>query len=226
MQDITLPVAFAAGILSFISPCVLPIVPVYLSNLAGVSAIAYRPGRWHIFLHALTFVIGFSVAFAALGASVGLLGSVISVLLLRRITGVLLVLFGLFLIASHKIPRLNYEVRLTSSFSKTTGYLQSFLLGLTFSLAWTPCVGPILGGILSLASSSQTAWQGAYLLLIYSLGLGLPFIAAGLAIGIMTPLIKWLNRNGNIISVLSGLLLILIGILMLINAPIIRITNI
>lgn len=220
MEEYSLPVAFAAGVLSFLSPCVLPLVPVYLANLGGASTLAPQASRWHTFFHALSFVLGFSLVFTGLGASAGLIGAVASEFWLRRIAGVLLVLFGFFLLAAHRVSWLNYEMRFRKSFGSSTGYLRSILVGAVFSLAWTPCVGPVLGGILTLASSSQTAWQGVYLLLAYSLGLGIPFIAAGLALGAATPLIRWLSRNGNIISLLSGLLLIAVGILILTSTSI------
>lgn len=215
MGEMSLPIAFAAGVLSFLSPCVLPMVPVYLANLAGASSLSVQASRWHIFLHAISFVVGFSMVFISLGASAGLIGTVVPAGLLHRIAGTLLLVFGLYLLAAAKLPWLNYEMRLGRSFGSSTGYLRSILVGAVFSLAWTPCVGPILAGILSLASSSQTAWQGVYLLSAYSLGLGLPFIAVGLALGTAVPLIKWLNRHANIILLLSGLLLMAVGILML-----------
>ena len=115
------------------------------------------------------------------------------------------------------MPWLNYEKRLSSSLGTTTSYLRSFLTGGVFSLAWTPCVGPILGGILTLALGSETAWQGAYLLAIYSLGLGLPFLIMGIAFDFITPLLKRIYRYSNWIYIISGLLLIAVGILILTN---------
>ncbi len=217
VADYSLPVAFGAGVLSFLSPCVLPLVPVYLANLAGVSSLSPQAKRRPIFLHASGFVAGFSMVFIVLGTSVGLIGAVFPTDLLRTIGGAILVLFGLFLLAATWIPWLNYEMRLSGAFGKTTGYSRSVVMGGAFSLGWTPCVGPVLGGILTMASTSQTAWEGAYLLAAYSLGLGIPFIAVGLALGTALPVIKWLRRHSNIISPLSGILLIAVGILMLTN---------
>ncbi len=214
MEETSLFVAFGAGVLSFLSPCVLPLVPVYLANLAGVSSLTPGASRWPPFLHAILFVAGFSVVFIGLGASAGLIGATFSGPLLRKIAGSLLIGFGLFLIASQWVPWLNYEKRL-GRIPGGTGYPRSILVGAVLSLGWTPCVGPILGGILSLASNSQTAWQGAYLLAVYSLGLGVPFIATGLALGAAVPVIRWFSRHSNIIMPLSGLLLIAVGILML-----------
>ena len=217
MADYSLPVAFGAGVLSFLSPCVLPLVPTYLANLAGASSLSPQAKRRPIFIHAIGFVAGFSVIFIGLGASMGLIGAVFPADLLRTIGGAILLLFGLFLLAATWIPWLNYEMRLSRSFGGRTGYLRSFVVGAAFSLGWTPCVGPVLGGILTLASTSQTAWKGAYLLTVYSLGLGIPFIAVGLALGTALPVVKWLRHRSNIISPLSGILLIAVGILMLTN---------
>jgi cytochrome c-type biogenesis protein len=135
--------------------------------------------------------------------------------LLYKVAGALLIVFGIFLVASAKVPWLNYERRLSFAGVRGTGYLRSLLIGAIFSLGWTPCVGPILGGILALAASSQTAWQGVYLLLAYCLGLGLPFIAVGLALGAASRYIRWLSRHAFITSIVAAVLLISIGILML-----------
>lgn len=216
MPNITFPVALAAGLLSFLSPCVLPLVPVYIANIAGSSVLtASPPSRRYIFLHTLSFVAGFSLVFVILGASMGLLGAMVPLGPLRNIAGALLIVFGLFLIAATKVSWLNYEKHLLPNRARGTGYLRSLSIGAIFSLAWMPCVGPVLGGILTLALSSQTAWQGVYLLLAYSLGLGLPFIVVGLALGVLSPYLRWFNRHAYLTSIVSGALLIAIGILIL-----------
>ncbi len=221
MEETPFLVAFGAGLLSFLSPCVLPLVPVYLASLAGPEIFvtgAYKR-RIPVFFHSLSFVIGFSIVFTILGAGVGLAGFAISahLVLIRQIAGSLLIAFGLFMLVALKVPWLNYERRLSSSLGVTTGYLRSLLTGGIFSLAWTPCVGPILGGILTLALGSETAWQGASLLAVYSLGLGLPFLIIGAAFGSITPLLRRINRYSNWIYIISGLLLIAVGILILTN---------
>ncbi|MBA7613036.1 Thiol:disulfide interchange protein DsbD [subsurface metagenome] len=221
MEEVSLLVAFGAGLASFVSPCVLPLVPVYLASLAGPEIFDDKATRKRmpIFLHSLSFVIGFSIVFTILGAGAGLAGFAISAHLavIRQIAGSLLIVFGLFMLAALRVPWLNYEKHLNPSLSHKTGYLRSFLTGGIFSLAWTPCVGPILGGILTLALSSKTAWQGAYLLAIYSLGLGLPFLIMGIAFDSITPLLRRINRYSKWIYIISGLLLIAIGILILTN---------
>jgi cytochrome c-type biogenesis protein len=219
MEETSLLVAFGAGLLSFLSPCVLPLVPVYLASVCGPEIL--EPGaerkRLPIFFHSLSFVAGFSLVFTILGASVGLLGFTIGadIIFSRALAGGLLIAFGVFLLAAIKIPWLNYERRLAPSVGATAGYLRSLLIGAIFSLAWTPCVGPILGGILTLAWSSETAWQGAYLLAVYSLGLGIPFLILGIAFDSLRPLLRRIQRYAKWSYIISGLLLIALGILIL-----------
>ena len=216
MSDITLLVACGAGILSFLSPCVLPLVPVYLATIAGTSVLSTSPpNRRHIMLHTFSFIAGFSLVFILLGASMGLLGAMIPTGLLNSIAGILLILFGLFLVAATKLPWLNYEKRLSFNQAKGSGYIRSLSIGAIFSLGWIPCVGPVLGGILALASTSQTVWQGIYLLVAYCLGLGIPFLIVSMAIGTISPYLKWLNRHSLVTSVVSAGLLITVGILIL-----------
>jgi cytochrome c-type biogenesis protein len=216
VPSITFLTALAAGLLSFLSPCILPLVPVYLANIAGASALTPDlADRRHILLHTITFVVGFSLVFVALGASLGLLGAAAPQAVLEKVAGVLLITFGIFLVAATKVPWLNYEKRLNFTLVKGSGYLRSLLIGVVFSLGWIPCVGPILGGILALAASSQTAWQGVYLLVAYCLGLGLPFIAVGLALGTASRFVRWLSRHAFGTSIIAAVLLITVGILML-----------
>lgn len=216
MSDLTLLVAIGAGILSFLSPCVLPLVPVYLATIAGTSVLSSSPpSRKHVMLHTLSFIAGFSLVFIILGASMGLLGAMIPTGLLNSIAGILLILFGIFLVAATKLPWLNYEKRLSFNQAKGSGYIRSLSIGAIFSLGWIPCVGPVLGGILALASTSQTVWQGIYLLVAYCLGLGIPFLIVSLAIGTISPHLKWLSRHALVTSVVSAGLLITVGILIL-----------
>ena len=219
MENISFVVAFAAGLLSFLSPCVLRLVPVYLASLAGPEIFEAKGGRIRVpvFLHSLSFVLGFSLVFTLFGAGAGLVGFALSAHLavIYQIAGSLLIIFGLFLLAALRVPWLNFEKRLAPSRGTTIGYLRSFLTGGIFSLAWTPCVGPILGGILALALGSETAWQGAYLLAFYSLGLGLPFLVIGVAFDSVTPLLRRIHRYSTAIYIFSGILLIAVGILIL-----------
>ena len=192
-------------------------VPVYLASLYGPEIFEKRGFRPAVFFHALSFVIGFSLVFVLLGAIVGLTGYAITpdFVLLSRIAGGLLIAFGVFLLAATKIPWLNYEKRLTPSVGSKTGYLRSLIIGAAFSLSWTACVGPILGSILTLATVEATAWKGAYLLAIYSFGLGLPFLVIGIAFDYLLPLLKRIQKYSGVIHIISGILLIAIGILIL-----------
>jgi len=220
--NISFIVAFGGGLLSFLSPCVLPLVPVYLASLAGPDIFVdetYKKKRAPVFLHSLSFVAGFTTVFVIMGVGAGLAGLAISshLAVIRQVAGALLIFFGAFMLASLKIPWLNYEKRLSVSRANATSYLRSFLIGAVFSLAWTPCVGPILGGILTLAWSSETVWYGASLLAIYSLGLGIPFLVIGAAFGSVAPLLKRFQRYSTVIYIFGGVLLITVGILILAN---------
>jgi cytochrome c-type biogenesis protein len=221
MENISFLAAFGAGLVSFISPCVLPLVPVYFASLVGPEILerksALRP--LPVFFHSLSFVLGFSLVFTLTGALVGLVGIAINPdsPLVQKISGSLLIAFGLFLLAALKISWLNYEKRLSLPLGMTTGYLRSFLIGSVFALAWTPCISPILGGVLTLALDSETAGQGAFLLATYSLGLGLPFLVIGAAFGSVTPLLKRIRGFSRVIYIVSGILLVVMGILVLTN---------
>jgi len=220
MEQVTLLVAFSTGLLAFLSPCVLPLVPVYLANVCGTEILESETnrGRFSLFFHSLSFVVGFTVIFTLLGAGVGLAGFALgSHFLILKIGGSLLIAFGLFLLAALKFPWLNYEKRLTPSLGATTGYLRSLLIGAIFSLAWTPCIGGLLGGTLGAALISGSAGRGAYLLAIFSLGLGIPFLVIGAAFDSLRPLLKRIYRYSTWTYIVSGLLLIAVGILILTN---------
>ncbi len=199
--------------LSFLSPCVLPMVPVYLASLYGPELDSPQRTRVSVFLHSLSFIIGFSIVFVLLGAIAGFTGHAIipDYYLLGKIAGGLLVAFGLFILLSTRVSWLNYEKHLAAPPGRATGYLRSCLIGAAFSLSWTACVGPILGSILAVASVQATAGRGAYLLAVYSLGLGLPFLAVGLAFDSLRHWLKRINRYTGIVRIISGLLLIIVG---------------
>jgi cytochrome c-type biogenesis protein len=220
MTSVSLGVALAAGFLSFITPCVLPMVPVYLASLAGSSTL--EPGmrnQIHTLLHSLFFVLGMTAVFTLIGAGFGLTGFALTnyPLAVRITSGILLTALGLFLLLSHWIPALNIEKRLKPPAVRTTGYVRSFFIGAIFCLAWTPCVSPILGAILVLAMNSNTAYHGAALLAVYSLGMGIPFIVIGAVIDAARPLLKKFGPYSGTINLISGILLIAMGVLVLIN---------
>ncbi len=216
--NLSLLVAFGAGVLSFLSPCVLPMVPIYVAYLAGGSvASEAEASRRTALVNATAFGIGFSVVFVGFWASIGLIGYALADYrdLLRQAGGVVLILLGLHELGVLRIPVLYRQLRMERDMSSRATPVASLALGVAFAAGWTPCIGPVLGGILGLASISDTVWQGTYLLIAYSLGLGLPFLATALAISRATALLRGLKRYLNLVSMASGLLLIGIGLLML-----------
>ena len=208
-----------AGFVSFLSPCVLPLVPIYLAGLAGPEILEAKTDKKsaHLFRHTLIFVAGFAVVFIILGAGAGLAGFAISanMHIIRRVASILLIVFGSVLLLAQKIPQLNLIKHVSPSQSKTTGYLRSFITGAIFTMVLTPCVGPILGGILTLAVASETASQGAALLGIYSLGIGIPFLIIGAAFDAVLPFLRRLQRYSRVIYIVSGVALLVLGILSL-----------
>ena len=220
-ENVSLLVAFGAGLASFLSPCILPLVPVYLASLAGADVLetGTKQRRLPTFLHSLSFVIGFTIIFSLWGAGAGLIGSFLITYstVIRIAVGILLIVFGLVMLATLKVPWLNYEKRLSPSVGSTSSYLRSFIIGAVFPIAWIPCASWQLGSILSLAGSSGTVGQGTYLLAVYSLGLGVPFLLLGAAFDLVIPLLKRISRYSTWIYTISGLLLITVGILILTN---------
>jgi cytochrome c-type biogenesis protein len=218
IQDITLPAAFLAGLISFFSPCVLPLAPVYLGYITGTAVSQLDSSkRLTTLLHALFFVLGFGVLFVALGATAGLLGSLLYPILpyLTKIGGVILIIFGLHLTGLITIPFLAAEKRLEVDTGDRKNYWSSFLVGLVFAAGWTPCVGPVLSGILMLAADSATVARGATLLAFYTLGLGLPFLMVAALVDIAVPALRKAGRFLRIVSIIGGVLLIAMGFLLL-----------
>lgn len=210
-------IAFAAGLLSCASPCVLPLVPAYIANLSGVAAASGEgaAGRRAVMLHAGTFVLGFTVVFVAFGASVGFVGYVIRDQedLLRKAGGIFMIVMGLQVARIIRLPWLDrtFAPVATSSRLETASYARSAGVGSAMAVGWTPCLGPTLGGILTLAAASGTAMQATGLLLAYSAGLAVPFLAAGLAIDRASALTKRMRPIMPLVSVASGVILIFAG---------------
>jgi len=216
-SSVTLPLAAFAGLLSFLSPCVLPLVPAYLGYLSGATigrAGEEKPRRYETFLHALFFVLGFTAIFVALGATASLVGQLLNqyIYTLQKIGGIIVIIFGLHTIGVVKIPFLYREARAEIQTRPQLGYLSSFLIGLVFAAGWTPCVGVVLSAIFLLAADSQTLGQGMLMLAAYSLGLGLPFLLVGGAFETIAPWLRKLNRHLNVVSIVSGLFLIAVGV--------------
>ena len=226
MGAVPLFAAFLAGLLSFVSPCVLPLTPVYIARLVGPSIWegqqtdkAKRAAlRRTTTLHAAAFVLGFTLTFIALGATASELGAFLSErqLALREIGGALLAILGAHVAGLIRIPGLNLERRFSVQVGQSS-YAASLLIGLIFALGWTPCVGPILASILVIAAQSQGLGAGVLLLAIYSLGLGLPFLALGLAFDRLAPLLKRLTPHLRAIELVTGGLLAFMGVAIFFN---------
>jgi cytochrome c-type biogenesis protein len=217
-------VAFIGGLASFLSPCVLPLVPIYLAQLVGHSVYQSVDGRQEhsfrmdTFLHALMFVLGFTLAFVALGATASTLGSFLRSyqILLREVGGIILVIFGLHLTGILKLPIFYWQKRFDFRPSRPS-YPASLLIGLIFAIGWTPCVGLILGPILGLAASTPTLGQGVVLLLFYSLGLGVPFLLLGLGVNQLGRVLTWLKPHVGKIEVGTGVVMIAAGLVIFFN---------
>lgn len=224
-MDLSLIVpAFIAGVLTFLAPCTLPLVPGYLGFISGASLEDLKDpekakrARWKIFLNGLFFMVGFSAVFIILGTLVGFVGATFLAphrLWLGRIGGVFVIIFGLFMLNVLKIPFLAREKQLKApSLFERGKPTNSFILGSTFAFGWTPCVGPILGSILLLASTSTSALQGALMLTVFSAGLAVPFLLIAIGIGSASRYIQGISKYLNIVSVIGGIFLIFLGILL------------
>lgn len=220
MDDVTFVLAFAAGVLGFLSPCVVPLIPGYLSFVSGLSLaeMSLAERRQHlgrVLVATSLFVLGFASVFTALGASASAFGGLIldNRLLLTRIGGALVILLGLAVLGIIKVPGLYRERRFHME-HRPLGLLGAFPVGMAFGFAWTPCVGPVLTAVLTLAAASQTAATGAGLLFAYSLGLGLPFLAAAVLLSSAFDTIGWLRRNARPVTAVSGVFLLVMGVAM------------
>ncbi|MFC1623975.1 cytochrome c biogenesis CcdA family protein [Candidatus Omnitrophota bacterium] len=224
MGQISIGVAFVAGILSFLSPCVLPLIPGYISFLSGLSLEELRGGaeRKKVIrkagLGAVFFVIGFSVVFISLGASASFVGNFMAshIKFLNKIAGVLILILGLHLTGILNIGKLNVEKRFRMKHF-SPGLFSAFLIGLAFAFGWTPCIGPLLAGILALAATQKTVIKGIFLLSVYSIGLGIPFIITGFSIGIFMRFFERYKRLIRFGEIIAGVFLVIIGVLIFFN---------
>jgi cytochrome c-type biogenesis protein len=221
-SPIGLIVAFGAGALSFLSPCVLPLVPGYLSLMSGVQAsqltVVTRQEQRTLLRSTLLFVCGFTAVFVALGASASTVGSALHnhQIGLNRVAGVLVILMGLFL-AGFVSPRLLQQERRFHVSPSRLGSWAPPVMGMAFAFGWTPCIGPTLAVVYSLATAQGTLGRGVLLLFFYSLGLGVPFVAAGLAFGRLTGVFGWVKAHFRVINLVAGALLAAFGVLMVTN---------
>jgi cytochrome c-type biogenesis protein len=223
MDQVSLISAFAAGIASFVSPCVLPLVPGYISYISGVSIDQLRQAqtestRRNVILTSLIFIAGFSSIFISLGASATYAGRFLlqNKILFNRIAGGLIIVLGLHVAGVFQIKFLNYEKRFSLN-RKPVGLLSSFLVGLAFAAGWTPCIGPILATILIVASNQQSSGQGILLLSSYSLGLAVPFFLTAVALNSFLNFFSWLKHHYRTIEYASGALLIVLGVMVMTN---------
>jgi cytochrome c-type biogenesis protein len=223
-NNVTLIAAFVAGFLSFISPCVLPLIPGYVSFVSGVSLedmrgeTAVSSARRRVLVTSLFFVLGFSLVFIALGATASVVGHFLleKQPILAKIAGVLLVIFGLHTMGVFRIGFLESEKRMQAN-RKPAGALGAVLVGIAFAFGWSPCIGPILGGILALAAAKDTVWEGTELLAVYSVGLGIPFLLTSIAINQFFAVTKRIRKHYHTIELVSGGLLVAIGVLIFTN---------
>jgi cytochrome c-type biogenesis protein len=217
--DVTIGLAFLAGLASFLSPCVLALVPAYVGYLGGRSVTPsglLADNRWQTFSHGIAFVLGFSVIFVALGAAASVIGQLLFDIRewIARIGGIIVVIFGLHTIGIINIPFLDYDTRRQVNPGEKASYLSSGLMGVFFSAGWAPCVGPVLGAVLTLAVSGGDISQGAILLSAYSVGLAIPFLLAALGIGKATGLLRRHRKAIRYISIATGVVLVIVGVML------------
>lgn len=223
-ENVSLLVAFAAGGLSFASPCCLPLVPAYIGHMVTIpTERPGRPSRVVYFLHALSFVAGFSLVFVAFWTSIGVVGFLFldNARYLRELGGAVLVFMGLHLLGVINIGILSQEHTVKAGWGGRVGYPRSLAMGMSFAAGWTPCIGPVLGSIIGLAIiGGGTVAQGAVLLLAYSAGLGVPFVLMALAVEPISARLKRLRFLLAVVPAVSGLLVVAVGVLMLTNSMI------
>jgi len=218
-NNVSVGLAFIAGIASFLSPCVFSLVPAYIGYLGGRAAASASDGKANVlytFSHGVAFVLGFSLVFISLGVASSALGGVLYDMRnwLAKIGGVVVVIFGLHMTGIFRIPFLEYDLRPQTMPDRNRGYFASLLMGVFFSAGWSPCVGPILGTILTISLSSGDISQGVILLTAYSAGLAIPFLVASTQIGLVTNVIRRYGKVMRYVEIAMGILLIIVGVLL------------
>ncbi|PKN92870.1 MAG: cytochrome C biogenesis protein [Chloroflexi bacterium HGW-Chloroflexi-6] len=219
IANITVGLAFLAGLASFLSPCVFSLVPAYIGYLGGRAAggESSANNRWITFSHGLVFVLGFSVVFISLGLAASALGGVLydARNWLAQIGGLVVIIFGLHMIGVFRIPFLEYDTRVQKLPDARLGYLASFLMGVFFSAGWSPCVGPVLGAILTLALNGGDLSFGLVMLTAYSAGLAIPFLIAALGIGWVTTLLRKHGKTMRYVEIAMGVILVIVGLMLI-----------
>jgi cytochrome c-type biogenesis protein len=219
ISQISLGLAFLAGLASFLSPCVFSLVPAYVGYLGGRAAGGEGDaagGRLVTFAHGVAFVLGFSVVFVVLGVAVSAAGGLLFDIrnYLAKIGGIVVIVFGLHMIGVFRIPFLEYDARVHQVPARKWGYLSSALMGVFFSAGWSPCVGPVLGAILTLAINGGSVALGAKLLSAYSAGLAVPFLAAAIGIGWVTGTLRRYGKVMHYVEVAMGVILVVVGVML------------
>lgn len=211
--------SFIEGILTFISPCILPLLPVYLSYLAGTATHGKDLKRLAQLGNTAAFILGFTLVFVAMGAAATSVGFFLRehIVTFRKLSAIIMIVFGLFFFGLLKLPLLNKTIKF-EYVSEKRGLVPSVVFGMVFAFGWSPCTGPFLGTALLLASSSETVLKGIILLLLYSAGLGIPFMLASLVFQRLREATGWFARYGEIIRYVSGVVLIITGVLTYLNA--------
>ncbi len=218
-MNISIGIAFIAGLASFLSPCVFSLVPAYIGYLGGrsaASAVGGGQNRWLTLSHGIAFVLGFSIVFVLLGVAASFLGGALYQVSgwLSKIGGIVVVIFGIHMIGIIRIPFLEYDLRPQSTPDRRWGYLSSALMGVFFSAGWSPCVGPVLGAILTLALNGGSVGTGVRLLSAYSAGLAIPFLVAATQIGLVTSVIRRYGKVMRYVEIGMGVLLIVVGVML------------
>ena len=220
--EITAGLAFLAGLASFLSPCVLSLVPVYIGYLGGRAAGGESNGnhRWITFAHGVAFVLGFSLVFIVFNILAAVVGGMLFDMRtwLAKIGGVIVVIFGLHMIGVFRIPFLEYDVRIHSQADPRWGYISSLLMGVFFSAGWAPCVGPILGSIMTFAANGGSVVKGVMLGSAYSAGLAIPFLLAAVGIGWVTNILRQYSKVMRIAEIVMGVVLVIAGILLFLGS--------
>lgn len=212
--------ALGAGFITFLSPCVLPLIPGYVAFMTGMTTAELTDENRKvsaILIPSLLFVLGFSIVFVALGASASAVGSFLSqyTAVLEKVAGIIILLLGFFMLGLIKVPWLYGEARFEMQKAKRFGSFAALLMGMAFAFGWSPCVGPVLGSILMVAANSAEVGRGALLLAVYSLGLGIPFVLVALLLGRVKPVLNWLNRHTLVINRVAGVVLMVLGLLIM-----------
>jgi len=218
ISQVSVGLAMLAGLASFLSPCVFSLVPAYVGYLSGRAAGGENTAstRWITFSHGLAFVLGFSVIFILLGVAASAAGRFLYDLRfwLAKVGGIIVIIFGLHMIGVFRIPFLEYDTRVNAAPDRKWGYLSSALMGIFFSAGWSPCVGPVLGAILTLAINGGSISHGASLLTAYSAGLAIPFLIAALGIGWVSTVLRQYGKLMRYVEIVMGVILVAVGVLL------------